>query len=367
VSNIESLDRRLQREKDRFEAVFDESFDAMAVVDDEGRFMDVNQRVSELIGVSKENLLGRSVGEFVSDPSWRGFGEPGQHQGTLSILREDGTERTVEYTLSPDVVSGQHLLVVRDITRRKTREKELEEYETIVESLDDAVYVLNKEGEFRYVNDAFAELVGYDKEEILGSHVSLVKGEEGVSKGERRLGRILSDDGPDSTKFEIDIRTRDGEKIPCEDRMSVLPYEGEQFRGSAGVVRDISERKERERELTETNHRLGTVLETVNAAIFIKDADGRYQLMNQQCREMLGIGHDEDIVGLTDQDVFPEEAVERIRSDDRRALENGETVEVEESIPTPEGTKTLLTLKSPFFDDERNLSGVCAVSVEITD
>jgi len=243
VSNIETLDRRLRREQGRFEAVFDESFDAMAVVDDEGRFMDINQRASELVGISKENLLGRSIDEVISDSSLQEFGEPGRHQGKLSIDGKDGAERTVEYTLSPDVVSGQHLLVVRDVT----------------------------------------------------------------------------------------------------------------------------EREENEREIAETNRQLQTMIETVNAVVFIKDAEGRYQMMNQECRELLGVGRNEDVVGLTDYDLLPEEKAEEFRRDDTQVLEKGEKIRTKDRVPTPEGAREFLTVKSPFFDDEGDLSGVCAVSMDITD
>lgn len=61
---------------------------------------------------------------------------------------------------------------------------------------------------------------------------------------------------PDSVQFEIKIQPKQGEPIPCEDHMGVLPYEGECFEGSVGILRDITGRKERERELKRRNRRL---------------------------------------------------------------------------------------------------------------
>jgi len=117
------------------------------------------------------------------------------------------------------------------------------EYETVIESLSDPVYVLDEEGQFTDVNDAFVELVGYDEAEIVGSDVSLLKSPEGIERSERHLSRLLSEDTPDDAMFEVEIRTAGGESVPCEDHMGVIPYDGDEFRGSVGVLRDISDRR----------------------------------------------------------------------------------------------------------------------------
>lgn len=116
-------------------------------------------------------------------------------------------------------------------------------FDTLVDAIDDPVYVLDENGQFTYVNTAFSELTGYDRSVIIGNDPSLIKNDLANTRGEEYLRRLLSDDGPDSVTFEIDIESKEGDSIPCEDHMGVLPYEGEQFRGSLGILRDISEQK----------------------------------------------------------------------------------------------------------------------------
>jgi PAS domain S-box-containing protein len=137
--------------------------------------------------------------------------------------------------------------------RRREHEQELNKFETIIEALTDAVYALDETGQFTYVNDEFVELVGYDRETILRRDPSFIKGEEAVERAEQKLGQLLSSDGPDTVTFEVTIQPRTGDPIVCEDHMGVLPYEGETFDGSVGVLRDISEHKEYERELEAQN------------------------------------------------------------------------------------------------------------------
>lgn len=120
------------------------------------------------------------------------------------------------------------------------------EYKTVVEALTDPVYVLDERGQFTTVNDAFLELTGYEESEIIGSDASLIKTEESVAQAEDYLGRLLSSDGPDDVLFEIELQTADGETVRCEDHLGVIPFEGDQFQGSVGVLRNISSRQESE-------------------------------------------------------------------------------------------------------------------------
>ncbi|WP_241989524.1 PAS domain-containing protein, partial [Halorubrum sp. SP9] len=152
-----------------------------------------------------------------------------------------------------------------------------------METIEDPVYVLNEAGQFEYVNDAFVRMVGYDRETILGSPPTLVKSADAVDRAEAALGRILSSDGPSSIQFEIEIQSKDGEAIPCEDHMGVLPYRGEEFEGSVGILRDITERKENEKKLEQQNQRLtefaGVVSHDLQSPLNV--AQGRLDLVHE--------------------------------------------------------------------------------------
>ena len=155
-----------------------------------------------------------------------------------------------------------------DIEAMRAR-RDSQRFDTLVSAINDPVYVLDETGRFTYVNSAFCELTGYDRLTILGSEPSVVKSDRGVARGETQLGRLLSDAGPDSVTFEIEIEPQDGAPIPCEDHMGVLPYEGEQFRGSLGILRDISDRKAREQQLAEAKDRYQLLVEKNLVGIYI--------------------------------------------------------------------------------------------------
>jgi len=98
------------------------------------------------------------------------------------------------------------------------------------------------------------------------------------------LGRLLSEDVPDSVQFESEIQPAAGGSILCEDHMGVLPYEGDSFNGSIGVLRDISDRKTREERLQEKNTRLEAFTSVVSHDLRnpLNVAEGHLQLVQQE-------------------------------------------------------------------------------------
>jgi PAS domain S-box-containing protein len=159
-----------------------------------------------------------------------------------------------------------------------------DEYETIVESLADPVYVLDERGRFTSVNDAFVELTGSPREEILGQDTSIIRDERMVDRAEHHLGRVLSAEGLEHTVFEAEIRTADGETLVCEDHIGVLPFEGERFEGSVGILRNVSERRPVERKASF----LEEVVETAGVGIAVYTADGRFEYVNEAYADLLG-------------------------------------------------------------------------------
>lgn len=175
--------------------------------------------------------------------------------------------------------------VVQDVTEKRNTEEELKQVKTIANALNDAVYVVDEHGQFEYVNDEFTKLTGYSRETILGSTPALIKDEDAVGAAENQLGRLLSSKGPDTAAFEVTIHPRDGEPIICEDQMGVLPYEGEYFDGSVGVLRDITDRKQQEEQLRRERDRLDEFAGVVSHDLRnpLNVATSRVQLAAQEC------------------------------------------------------------------------------------
>jgi PAS domain S-box-containing protein len=113
-----------------FEALFNAALDAVLVVDDARRFVDVNPAACRLLGLTRDALLGRPIDEFLRpgdagvDEVWQSFMASGTHVGEVCLVNHEGRKRQVEYSATAHFVPGRHLALLRDVTDRKHAERE---------------------------------------------------------------------------------------------------------------------------------------------------------------------------------------------------------------------------------------------------
>src|SRR3954451_5523514 len=111
---------------------------------------------------------------------------------------------------------------------------------------------------------------------------------------------------------------------------------------------------------------LRAVLDNTPAAIFLKDPDGRYLLVNRAFERLHGRPAT-DIVGKLDREVLAPEVAERMRIDDLRVMSERDPIELQEELTHGEQTRTFLSVKFPLIDDESGeLYGVGGVATDIT-
>ena len=254
---------RIEQDRKRQRKAIETAQEGISILNKDGEFTYVNQAYAEIYGYEPNEMNGEHweliyPNDEVAVPQNEilpTVADEGYWSGETTGLRADGTTFTEDHTIA-QTDTGELICSVQDRSAEQKQETELTRFRALVETINDPVYVLDAAGQFEYVNDAFVEMVGYSRETIIGAPPALIKSQEAVDRSETHLGRLLSSDGPDSVQFEIKIQPKQGEPIPCEDHMGVLPYEGECFEGSVGILRDITERKERERELKRRNRRL---------------------------------------------------------------------------------------------------------------
>lgn len=258
-----------ERELEEYERLAETHDDGLYVLDTDLRFRMVNEAYAELLGREREEVIGATV-EEVAGPDVAEFTAE-----RFEELVEDHTGRTVEVDLptadgdtflaevryAPLVEAGEvrgAVGTVRDVTEQKTRERKLERYETIVDTIWDGVYALDEDDRFVMANETFLDVTGYDREELLGRHASLVHAEPMNDEVTAKVEELRdSADADESTTLEHGVETADGEVVPVETRFG--PYSHGDGYGRAGVVRDVSERERRERQLRQQRERLAAV------------------------------------------------------------------------------------------------------------
>jgi len=223
--------------------------------------------------------------------------------GDHGVLAIGGTE-TGAFTESD--IDRYRLLTVSAATAfdRVERTLDLQRYETLFETVQDRVYVLDEERTIELVSDPLAEVVGYGGDELEGEHVSTVVTDETAKEIERLILDLLVTPDEVSSTCEGTLLAHDGSEIPVEIELSVLPYEGA-FRGTAGVVRDISERRQREEELRVFQR----AITEAGIGLAMYGADGRFEYLNDHYADLLGLSRG-DLEGTpiweTTADIDPE-------------------------------------------------------------
>lgn len=135
---------------------------------------------------------------------------------------------------------------------------------------------------------------------------------------------------------------------------------------NASLKAEITERARAEAALRESQNLLRAIIDNAKAVIYVKDAQGRFLLVNNRYRELFHVT-DEGASGKTDFDIFPSAHAEAFRASDRRVLETGTPLEMEEVMPQDDGLHTYISIKCPLYDAEGKPYAVCGISTDITD
>jgi len=280
----------LRRERQFLETVIDTLDDIVYVLDAAGRPRLWNETLVETTGYTSEALEDMHAKELVPG---------GDHESVSGLLASmDTTEdRRVELSIvTSDGESIEHEFrgttfedpetgavfrcgVARDISERLERERRLEQYRTIVETVDDGLYALDGALRFSFVNEGFCEMVGRSREELVGLPVrELFAHDDDLAFADEVRQRVLEGDTSTGT-VQGTCATPDGERI-FESRYRLHPEPDGEFRGSVGVLRDVTEREEHARRLERNLDELATLdrinrilLETTRDLIRTADRD----------------------------------------------------------------------------------------------
>jgi PAS domain S-box-containing protein len=259
----------LQQERTRRNALFQHTIDPVVFlefVSGDPVVREVNTAFEETFGYEEASAVGRPIYELVVPDESETMQEAKELNRRIEAgelveteVRRQAAEGFRDFLLQsiplePGESGTKAYAIYSDVTERKQRERKLERYERLVEASGDPMYMLDAEGCFRYVNGKLAEITGYSEAELLGEHFGMVTSEAHLERGTNLIQSLLSS-GDQHGKFELEIQTKAGERVPVENHLGLLTA-AEGIEGTVGVLRDITERLERERKLQRERDRL---------------------------------------------------------------------------------------------------------------
>ncbi|HEX5195047.1 MAG TPA: ATP-binding protein [Solirubrobacteraceae bacterium] len=157
------------------------------------------------------------------------------------------------------------------------------------------------------------------------------------------------------------VEVRDGARVTVELQIARVGASTRNLRVVQLV--DVTARETAQRSLRDAVARLQDIIDNCAALVFVKDLDGRYMLVNRYFEQRFGLLV-ADILGRTDEDLFPPEAAADYRAHDRDVLETAQPLEVEERAG--EVGRTWLSIKFPLLDDRGRPYALGGISTDIT-
>src|ERR1700733_1264640 len=359
----------------RYRAFLDAAPDAIVLVNQSSTIALVNAQTEKLFGYSQDELIGQQTEILFSKRSRSQHTD--QHTRLLAApvlqplveslevfgLRKDGSEFLSEIRLSPLEINGEIFVsnAIRDISNRRRTEEDLRRFASIVACSDDAIIGKTLKGTITSWNAGAERIYGYSAAEVIGEPVSMLVPINRPDEIPNILECLKRNEIVNH--FETVRVRKDGKEIQVELTVSPIRDAMEKIVGASTIGRDISERKQREREL----YRLAALVESSNDAFIGNTVDGLITDWNIGAQRIYGYSASE-VVGKSISTIFSPDNYGEI-AEMIEEIRRGERVVKTDTIQLRQDGKKIhvaLTL-SPIKDPHGRVIGVSILARDITD
>lgn len=309
VSNRDISDRKqvedaLQESEKKFRLMYEEAPIAYQSLDRKGYLRDVNRTWLELLGYTREEVIGRHFVEFITPRFHKAFVkkfEEFQRTGEVygveyEMVRKDNS--IIDVSIDGRISTGENgsfrqtHCVFQDITWRKKAEEALREseerYRAIFNNAAVGIDLVDAEGRFLEVNGTLERFLGYTEEELVHLTALDLTYDEDLGRSEDMLAGLVEGRSP-GYRFEKRYVRKDGTVVWADTSVSAIRGTDGEYKATVGVITDITQRKKSEEAL----QRLATAVEQAAEAIEITDPTGTIVYVNPAFAHTTGYSREE--------------------------------------------------------------------------
>ncbi|GAK54977.1 signal transduction histidine kinase [Candidatus Vecturithrix granuli] len=419
----QQAENALRESEKRYSGIFNATTDALVLVSADGRILDANVQACSIYGIPYNELLKLHLTDLVT-PDYHDYllnqiKMTIQTNKRLSLeainLRSNGTPFHAEIQGGAFEFKGQShfLAAIRDVSERKQAEEQLRIYhdrlENLVEerttelvqtnqrlikeiaerkqaeldlkkneqwlaailnSIEEGVIVTDDAGVVTFMNPASELLTGYSREDASGKDIIFhVFDKETRDPLPDPIKKVLQKNLAIGLTDHSFLLAKDGREIPVEYRGTPLRNERGNVTGVVLVFHDISEHLRTREVLTEERTLLRTLIDTLPDFVFVKDHQSRFVLNNSAHIRLLGASSQEELLGKSDFDIFPQQLAASYYADEQEVIHTGQAlINHEEITIDPQGTTYyLLTTKVPLYDSHGEVIGIVGICRDISE
>jgi two-component system, cell cycle sensor histidine kinase and response regulator CckA len=354
---------RIHEEKLRM--VFDHAVDGILLGSPEGLIIEANSNACIMTGWPKEELLGQHISRIFSEGSLAKVPlrfdllKAGHRVvSERALLRGDGSLLPIEMhtKMMPD---GTYQAIVRDISARTEAEAS---YRGLFESVQEAIYILDRQGRFMDVNRGAVEMYGRPKDFFLGETPAVLSapGRNDLEQVGRLIQQAFSGE---PQHFEFWGIRANGQVFPKDIRVYNGTYFGKDV--VIALAQDITERKNAEKALQTSEQHFRELLDRLHEGFAFTDRDEQFVFANPAASAIFGIP--EGLTGHNLRDFLEPEAFQKVlrQTEIRR---RGEKSQYELPIRQPNGeTRTIALSVSPWLSEAGEYLGSTGLFQDITE
>lgn len=362
ITPLKKAIENIEKANERFKAIVNNAPVGILIEDSKGTIIDANKKYEEIVGYTRDELIGNSVYLFVA-PENRDkvsthiqrilSGEILDH--TVESIVKDGSRKFFHLIetkfILPDGSTGI-LSICEDITEKILLEKQLIESEkkwrTIFETANEGICIADFNANFTVVNKKFCEMTGYDKDEIIGKNFSEFflfekdKEKQKLREKEREQGI--------AGLYEIKLKKKDGSVIWTRVSATGIYDDNGKYIGSFAFFSDITEEKKLQEELKKSEEQFRLIWENSQDGMRLTDEDGKVILVNSAFCKIVGLTSEKIEGKLLSEIYSPERKDETLRKHKERFRTGKIKAHTETLVTLYDGRKVWFEVSNSFVN-----------------
>lgn len=383
VVKAKHLEEALLQTEDRFRLLFERAPLGYQSLDENGCFIEVNQAWLDTLGYASEEVIGRSFGDFLH-PDWIDhfkenfprFKAIGEILGVeFEMVKKDGSPILVAFNgkIGRDEKGEfrQTHCILQDITTQKRSEAALreseEKFRSLAENSQDYIMRYDEQCRHLYQNAAGYKVSGFSEEEFIGkTHRELGFDEDLCVLWEEKITGVFESGAATSEIFEWE--SVEG-SVYLDLRLYPEFDQDGKVKTVLGVSRDITELKQAEGALTESEERYREFVEGTDDLITRVDGEGRLIYVNHVAENIFGIPK-EECLGMSAFDFIHPEDRKRTETEFKGWIKNrlsNATIENRQVNQTTGKIHEMLWTTNLHYDENGNLTGVNGIARDLTE
>jgi phosphoserine phosphatase RsbU/P len=302
ITKFKKMEESHRETEQRYQEIIENAHDIIQSTKPDGTLDFVNQAWHETLEYTKADLLSLNLFDIIHPDTLAQYQKlftrvlAGQSvtEVPATFVTKDGRKIFVEGNLSPRTINGKVISthgIFRNVTAYKRAEAALWEsekkYRTILESIEDGYYEVDRFGNMTFFNDSLCSIFGYPENELLGMNFRQYMDEEFARKVFRTFSQLHLTGKPEKA-LDWQIERKDGVKRWIEGSVSLITDTESSAIGFRGIIRDVTERKLSEEKLAMYSKHLERIIADLNVAQEVQQNLLPRQTPKDKCCDIAG-------------------------------------------------------------------------------